>query len=268
MTILSRFLPSATVVAERLCFHKRLSFCPRGGLVDTPRQTPLLGQTPPLGRHPSHGQTPPLWADTPPPWDGPCSGRYASDWNAFLFIFVSIIHNKLNRKCVHYISATKWNKLLPLSVEIIKQKRNNKLLSTSTIYGILNYPCVSGTEQKSSYHWTEIHYSGGDHTKPATLCYPSWRDNICAYHRLAPHPRNSSPLLLTALVQSLVRWNPTFWMRWFSWTETHKVFGETVQLRIQDFPKGAPTNYSAKFFLQNYKKMKKSGPRGDDSPLH
>ena len=24
-------LPSVTVVAERLCFHKRLSFCPRGG---------------------------------------------------------------------------------------------------------------------------------------------------------------------------------------------------------------------------------------------
>ena len=28
-------LPSATVVVGRLCFHKRLSFCPRGGLADT-----------------------------------------------------------------------------------------------------------------------------------------------------------------------------------------------------------------------------------------
>ena len=144
------------------------------------------------------------------------------------------------------------------SVGTIRRKRNNKLLSTSTI---LNYVWVSDTEQKSSYHWTEILYSGGDHTKPATLCYPSWRDNICAYQRLAPRPRNSFPLLLTALVQSLVRWNPTFWMRWFSWTETHKVCGETVQLRIQDFPEGAPTNYSANFFSENYKKIKKSGSR-------
>ena len=63
------YLPSATVVAERLCFHKRLSFCPTG---ERGRCTPH-GQTSPLGRHPRAdtpssdtppGQTPP-WADTP-----------------------------------------------------------------------------------------------------------------------------------------------------------------------------------------------------------
>ena len=43
------YLPSATVVAERLCFHKRLSFCPREREV----------YTLPQGRHPL------LWADTP-----------------------------------------------------------------------------------------------------------------------------------------------------------------------------------------------------------
>ena len=59
---------------------------------------PPLGTHPlPLGRHPpTPGQTPP-WADTPlarhpplpytsPPADGHCSGRYASYWNAFLFV--------------------------------------------------------------------------------------------------------------------------------------------------------------------------------------
>ena len=66
-----------------VCFHRRLSFCSRGRgclsqcmlgytppWADTPRaDTPLPGQTPPLGqtlppgRHPP-GQTPP-WAETP-----------------------------------------------------------------------------------------------------------------------------------------------------------------------------------------------------------
>ena len=47
-------LPFATTLAERLCFHKRLSFCPQGGGV--------------CGRRAGH-----------------CSGRYASYWNAVLF---------------------------------------------------------------------------------------------------------------------------------------------------------------------------------------
>ena len=48
------WLPSATVVAERLCFHKRLSFCPKRGGVH------------PLGRHPSPwpGRHHPGQADT------------------------------------------------------------------------------------------------------------------------------------------------------------------------------------------------------------
>ena len=82
----------------------------RGGLADTPRQTPP--QADPPGRHLPPGQTPP-WADPPPghilsPWadtlpgqttywpdtplarqppqgDGHCSRWYASYWNAFFF---------------------------------------------------------------------------------------------------------------------------------------------------------------------------------------
>ena len=42
-------LPSATVVAERLCFHKRLSFCP-GGEVYTSRADTFL-DTPPQHTH-------------------------------------------------------------------------------------------------------------------------------------------------------------------------------------------------------------------------
>ena len=38
------------------------------------------------GRHPP-GQTPIPQADNPPLRDGHCSGRYASYWNAFLFLF-------------------------------------------------------------------------------------------------------------------------------------------------------------------------------------
>ena len=69
--------PSASVVAERLCFQRRLSFCPQGGW-----------GVQPLVRSPGHthpGQTPP--GQTPSLADNHCSGRYASYWNAFLFAF-------------------------------------------------------------------------------------------------------------------------------------------------------------------------------------
>ena len=70
--------------------------------------TPPSRQTPPMsGRHPPAdtpwqkdtppGQTPaprqadsPIWAVTPPPRDGHCSRRYASYWNAYLFMFIII----------------------------------------------------------------------------------------------------------------------------------------------------------------------------------
>ena len=70
------FLPSATVVAERLYFHQHLSFCPReGGSArqhSPPRADPQLPRQTSLGRHPPGRH--PLWidppgADTPPPGD-------------------------------------------------------------------------------------------------------------------------------------------------------------------------------------------------------
>ena len=59
----SAFLPSATVVAERVCFYTCLSVILFTGDVwaDTPR-----------------------WKDTPLR-DSQCSGQYAFYWNAFLF---------------------------------------------------------------------------------------------------------------------------------------------------------------------------------------
>ena len=63
----------------------------------------MLGYTPPAGtppcRYPPREGTPP-WVVTPPrPHDGHCSGRYASYWNAFLFLW------KCSRsRCSMYIS--------------------------------------------------------------------------------------------------------------------------------------------------------------------
>ena len=76
INIALQFLPSATVVVERLCFHRCLFV--HGGRCTPPDRYPL-------GRHP-HGQTPPgqaPWADTPQS-DGHCSRWYASYWYAFL----------------------------------------------------------------------------------------------------------------------------------------------------------------------------------------
>ena len=58
-----------------LCFHRCLSVH-RVGRCPLPWEKHPLGH--PLGRHPR--------ADTPPPVDGHCSVRYASYWNAFLFL--------------------------------------------------------------------------------------------------------------------------------------------------------------------------------------
>ena len=67
--IVEVFLPSE----DRLCFHRRLSFCSRGGGC-FPACT---GTDTPPGRQPP---------GRPPPPGGHCSGQYASYWNAFLCI--------------------------------------------------------------------------------------------------------------------------------------------------------------------------------------
>ena len=65
------------------------SFCSQGGVP----ASVYAGIHPP-GRHPP--------ADTPPPADGYCCGRYASYWNAFLFKYT------IRFKCgIHCISCNK-----------------------------------------------------------------------------------------------------------------------------------------------------------------
>ena len=73
------FLPSATKL-RRLCFYTCLS---TGGGVSASVHAGI----PPPGADTPWEQAPPQGAD-PPPADGYCCGRYASYWNAFLFIFV------------------------------------------------------------------------------------------------------------------------------------------------------------------------------------
>ena len=77
------------VVAARLLFHRRLSFC-SWGRGRYPGQTPPRADPPadPPGKHPLSSA---CW-DTYTPtaqcmlgYDEHCSGRYASYWNAFLF---------------------------------------------------------------------------------------------------------------------------------------------------------------------------------------
>ena len=71
------FLPSATKL-RRLCFYTCLSVH-GGGSAQC-----MLGYQPPE-------QTLPGSRQPPPPADGYCCGRYASYWNAFLFIFVFVL---------------------------------------------------------------------------------------------------------------------------------------------------------------------------------
>ena len=83
------FVTMRNVVAERLCFHRHLSFCSQGGMWQTPppRQTPPpQADTPsqcrhPLGRYPSWQTS--SWVDTPwadTPWaDTPLGMATASD---------------------------------------------------------------------------------------------------------------------------------------------------------------------------------------------
>ena len=54
---------------------------------DSPRSRPLRSKQPPRSRHtPGSRHPPPSGSRHPPPRDGHCCGRYASYWNAFLYL--------------------------------------------------------------------------------------------------------------------------------------------------------------------------------------
>ena len=123
---LKRLITVRNVVAEGLGFHRYLSFCSRGMGVypsiqwgrhppaDTPWQTSPW-RTPPPGRHP-RTDTPPLGThpsdrhcpqeDTPPPPNGHCSGRYASYWNAFFFVYNFTLVEKKTKCNIFYTMNT------------------------------------------------------------------------------------------------------------------------------------------------------------------
>ena len=136
MNIFSRvfFLPSATVVAGKLCFHWYLSVH-RARCTPPGRQTPRSRQTPPwqadtpqaytpgadnpLDRHPL-GRYPP--GETPPR-DGYCSGRYASYWNTYL-LTQYITHTLTHIKNILLIHGEKGHVLLENDHVDTEQKNN------------------------------------------------------------------------------------------------------------------------------------------------
>ena len=100
--ILLECLPSATVVAEKLCFHRCLSVHGGEEEVHTPS-----------------------WADTPAPQaDGHCRGRYASYWNALLLLLwldysKSVCCTVLPAGSPHRMVSSNWSHtLLHVQIEI------------------------------------------------------------------------------------------------------------------------------------------------------
>ena len=60
------FLPAATKLWPRLCFHTCLWFCPQGGFLQAGRTPPDQAEPPRLGDHPPGTSTPPGSGRTPP----------------------------------------------------------------------------------------------------------------------------------------------------------------------------------------------------------
>ena len=78
-----KLLPSATKLRQGNVITPACHSVHRGGIYLSAWDAPP-GKHPP-GRHPQDPGRHTPRADTPPPADGYCSGRYASYWNAFLF---------------------------------------------------------------------------------------------------------------------------------------------------------------------------------------
>ena len=138
LELFTAFLPSVTKL-RRLCFYTCLSFCSQGWGVclsacwDT--TTTPWDQTPPWTRHPQQ-QTPPqavtilLGAGTPQEQASPrsrqphllrqtagyCCGRYASYWNASLFLCVTVTMVMLNSDVDADVTDSKQMKMLKFEV--------------------------------------------------------------------------------------------------------------------------------------------------------
>ena len=93
---------------------------------------PPARQTTPPGRHPPWVDTPPHARQTPPrhpPRDGYCSGRYASYWNAFLFVMVSFLTSFRGLTCG--VISIPWRDTIVLTFAS-DQKKFTSVLTQNT----------------------------------------------------------------------------------------------------------------------------------------
>ena len=140
-------LPSATVVAETLCFT---GVC----LSTEGRCTPPGRQTSPWADTPWQADTPladnPLADKHPPSRDGYCSGRYASYWNAFLLKFMPSIYdccrpwrNSVSRERSQPASRRRWRRDMYPALGTVSSAEVSAALSRMTREILFTSPWIT-----------------------------------------------------------------------------------------------------------------------------
>ena len=118
-------------------------FCPQGGVYPSMHWGRPPGQT---HKPPLPGQTPP-WTDTP---DGPCSGRYASYWNAFLFLPVVALYPPQAFRST--TGNTKGNMLIIRSTSVLVLAENAHLETARKRYSQFKNPSTALHIANSPFH--------------------------------------------------------------------------------------------------------------------
>ena len=124
-----QFLPSATKL-RRLCFYRCLSV--HRGVGCLPQcmlgyHPPGADTPPPRADTPREQTLPHPGADTPPPRYGHCCGRYASYWNAFLFILYLFIDRSYCSMSVPNENADDVSYLFSSCVQKKRKKQRGSL---------------------------------------------------------------------------------------------------------------------------------------------
>ena len=127
----------------------------------------MSGRTPP-GRHPR--------ADTLPPADGYCSGRYASYWNAFLFLLSLLSANVVHKIiCPHYECAVRtmiWS-CVQFCFTQWDQKGENDYLVKASEDNLILCGMTRGHRGKANetrLHSSRMHTARSLTVSPSMLC--------------------------------------------------------------------------------------------------